>query len=121
LVRRLRRRYPSELVLLPAGEPTPSILQATYMALRQTYPDVANALRVLRQLVLERLVVLDTEHNAPLHTITQSMTWLAEFCLDQALQEALARVDQRHGAPQTAQGTRAELWVIGMESSVQPS
>lgn len=114
LVQRLRRRYPSELVLLPAGEPTPSILQATYMALRQTYPDVANALRVLRQLVLERLVVLDTEHNAPLHTITQSMTWLAEFCLDQALQEALARVDQRHGAPQTAQGTRAELWVIGM-------
>ena len=114
LVQRLRRRYPQELALLPAGEPTAAHLQTTYARLRQAYPDVANALRVLRQLVLERLVVLDCEQQAPLNTIMQSMTALAEFSLGEALQEALSRVDQRHGAPMTAQGTRAELWVVGM-------
>jgi len=114
LVQRLRRRYPQELALLSAGEPTAAHLQTTYARLRQAYPDVANALRVLRQLVLERLVVLDCEQQAPLNTIMQSMTTLAEFSLGEALQEALSRVDQRHGAPMTAQGTRAELWVVGM-------
>ena len=113
-VQRLRRRYSTELPLLPAGEPTPALLEVTYRALQQRYAQVGDALRVLRQLVLERLVVLDTEHNAPLQTITQSMTWLAEFSLDKALQEALARVDLRHGAPLTEKGTRAELWVVGM-------
>lgn len=114
LVQRLRRRYPKELALLYPGEPTSAHLQASYAHLRQAYPEVADALRVLRQLVLERLVVLDCEQQAPLNTITQSMTALAEFSLNEALQEALARVDLRHGAPMTAQGTRAELWVIGM-------
>ena len=114
LLQRLHRRYPQELALLPAGEPTAAHLQTTYARLRLAYPQVADALRVLRQLVLERLVVLDCEQQAPLNTVTQSMTALAEFSLDQALQEALVRVDQRHGAPITAQGTRAELWVIGM-------
>ena len=114
LVQRLRRRYPKELALLHPGEPTSAHLQASYAHLRQAYPEVADALRVLRQLVLERLVVLDCEQQAPLNTITQSMTALAEFSLNEALQEALARVDLRHGAPMTAQGTRAELWVIGM-------
>lgn len=114
LVQRLRRRYPQELALLPAGEPTAAHLQTTYARLRQAYPEVADALRVLRQLVLERLVVLDCEQQAPLNTVMQSMTALAEFSLAEALQEALSRVDQRHGAPMTAQGTRAELWVIGM-------
>jgi glutamate-ammonia-ligase adenylyltransferase len=114
LVQRLRRRYPQELALLPAGEPTAAHLQSTYARLRQAYPEVADALRVLRQLVLERLVVLDCEQQAPLNTVMQSMTALAEFSLGEALQEALARVDLRHGAPMTAQGTRAELWVVGM-------
>jgi len=114
LVQRLHRRYPQELALLPAGEPTAAHLQTTYAHLRQAYPEVADALRVLRQLVLERLVELDCAQQAPLNTVTQSMTALAEFSLNEALQEALARVDLRHGAPMTAQGTRAELWIIGM-------
>ncbi len=114
LVQRLHRRYPQELALLPAGQPTAAHLQTAYARLRQAYPQVADALRVLRQLVLERLVVLDCDQQAPLNTVMQSMTALAEFCLGEALQEALARVDLRHGAPMTAQGTRAELWVVGM-------
>jgi glutamate-ammonia-ligase adenylyltransferase len=82
LVQRLHRRYPQELALLPAGEPTAAHLQTTYAHLRRAYPEVADALRVLRQLVLERLVVLDCAQQAPMSTVTQSMTALAEFSLN---------------------------------------
>jgi glutamate-ammonia-ligase adenylyltransferase len=69
---------------------------------------------VLRQLVMERLVVLDCEQQAPLQTVTQTMTWLAEFSLDMALQEATQRVALRHGLPRTPQGNVAQLWIVGM-------
>jgi glutamate-ammonia-ligase adenylyltransferase len=42
------------------------------------------------------------------------MTWLAEFSLDTALTEALARVAERHGWPRRADGALAQLWVVGM-------
>ena len=114
MVQRLRRRYADVLPLLPSGAPSLGNLQATYQALQARYPDVGDALRVLRQLVLERLVVLDCEQHASLDTVTQSMTRLAEFALDKALQEACRRIDLRHGAPMTAQGARAQIWVVGM-------
>lgn len=114
MVQRLRRRYDTALPLLAPGAPSLAHLHTTYQALRGIYPEVGDALRVLRQLVLERLVVLDCEQQASLHTVTQSMTTLAEFALDKALQEACQRIDLRHGAPMTAQGVRAQLWVVGM-------
>ena len=57
-VQRLRRRYANELPLLPPGPPVLATLQACYQALRQQH-EVSAALRILRQLVMERLVVLD--------------------------------------------------------------
>ena len=114
MVQRLRRRYDTVLPLLSPGVPSMAHLHATYQALLDIYPEVGDALRVLRQLVMERLVVLDCEQQASLETVTQSMTRLAEFALDKALQEACRRIDLRHGAPMTAQGVRAQLWVVGM-------
>ena len=114
LVQRLRRRYGDQLHVLAPGTPTPAHLQDCLTALQQIYPDISHALRVLRQLCIERLVVLDCEQQAPLSVITSSMTWLAEFTLDIALQEAVARVAQRHGLPRRADGSVAQLWVIGM-------
>jgi len=114
LVQRLRRRYADVLPLLAPGAPSLAHLQATYQALRDIYPDVGDALRVLRQLVLERLVVLDCEQHTSLDTVTHSMTVLAEFALDKALHEAFRRIDLRHGAPMTARGVRAQMWVVGM-------
>ena len=114
LVQRLRRRYAAQLPLLPAGAPTPDSLALCLQALQQTWPEPADALRVLRQLVMERLVVLDGEQQAPLFVVTQAMTWLAEFTLDQALQLATQRVALRHGLPRTPQGAVAQLWIVGM-------
>ncbi|MDB5954997.1 bifunctional [glutamate--ammonia ligase]-adenylyl-L-tyrosine phosphorylase/[glutamate--ammonia-ligase] adenylyltransferase [Ramlibacter sp.] len=114
LVQRLRRRYDSELSLLPAGAPNRDTMDACYQALRSRGHEVAVALRVLRQLVMERLVVLDCEERAPLATVTSAVTELAEFALDAACLQAFHDLDQLHGAPLTAEGQRAQLWVIGM-------
>jgi glutamate-ammonia-ligase adenylyltransferase len=113
-VQRLRRRYADELALLPAGAPNPGGMAATYEALRSRGHDVASALRILRQLVLERLATLDCDARAPLATITAAVTCLAEFALDVACRQAFADLDAVHGAPLTAEGQRSQLWVVGM-------
>ncbi|MDP2817351.1 MAG: bifunctional [glutamate--ammonia ligase]-adenylyl-L-tyrosine phosphorylase/[glutamate--ammonia-ligase] adenylyltransferase [Polaromonas sp.] len=70
-VQRIRRRYAGQLALLPAGEPVRATMQTAYEALLPLETDTGVRLRILRQLVLERLVVLDCdtaptlEHEAP--------------------------------------------------------
>lgn len=113
-VQRLRRRYEGELALLPPGAPTAESMDKAYAALRARGHDVPSALRILRQLVMERLVVLDCDRRAPLETITLAVTELAEFALDVACREACRELDAVHGAPLTAEGARAQLWVVGM-------
>jgi [glutamine synthetase] adenylyltransferase / [glutamine synthetase]-adenylyl-L-tyrosine phosphorylase len=113
-VQRLRRRYAAELPLLADGPPTLQSISAAYEALRSSGHDVGGALRVLRQLVLERLVTLDCDQHAPLGTITLAMSDLAEFALDVACQQAFRDLDAAHGAPLTPEGQRAQLWVVGM-------
>ncbi|WHZ10034.1 MAG: glutamine synthetase adenylyl-L-tyrosine phosphorylase/ Glutamate-ammonia-ligase adenylyltransferase [Burkholderiaceae bacterium] len=113
-MQRVRRRHASELALLPAGAPRRSAMQQSLAALQAQGLDDAAALRVLRQLVLERLVTLDCERQAPLEVVTLAMTELAEVALDRACAQAVAELDARHGAPLAPDGTCARLWVVGM-------
>jgi [glutamine synthetase] adenylyltransferase / [glutamine synthetase]-adenylyl-L-tyrosine phosphorylase len=113
LVQRLRRRYAAELPLLPQGAPTMASMQACLAALRQTHR-CGDALRILRQLVMERLVVLDCTQNAPLEAVTHAVTALAELTLDAAYQDAQAQLDAQYGTPITPNGQRAVLWIVGM-------
>ncbi len=122
-VQRIRRRYPAELALLPPGPPSAALMRQTLAALQQMGLDAAAALRVLRHLVLERLAVLDVEHEAPLAEVTGAMTDLAELALNTALQQALLELDEQHGAPTcparsdasaAAPPCRAQLWIVGM-------
>jgi len=111
---RVHRRYAQQLGLLGPGLPTPESLLDAFAAIQHTGQDTASALRILRALTLERLLCLDCEAQATLAQITQAMTDLAEFALNQALTAVLAKLDQAHGMPLTAQGQRARLWIIGM-------
>jgi [glutamine synthetase] adenylyltransferase / [glutamine synthetase]-adenylyl-L-tyrosine phosphorylase len=111
---RLRRRYDAERSLLAPGQPTHSSMAAAYATLRGRGDDVPTALRILRQLVLERLIVLDCDEQAPLAVVTRAMTELAEFALDIACNEARAELDARYGAPRGPAGERCELWIVGM-------
>nr|WP_237288641.1 bifunctional [glutamate--ammonia ligase]-adenylyl-L-tyrosine phosphorylase/[glutamate--ammonia-ligase] adenylyltransferase [Variovorax sp. PAMC 28711] len=113
-VQRLRRRYADDLALLPPGTPLRPQVAAAYAALRARGDNVADALRTVRQLVMERLAVLDCEQQAPLADVTQAVTELAEFALDAACREALAELEAVHGIPRGEGGERAHLFVVGM-------
>ncbi len=113
-MQRLRRRYASQLDLLPDGPPDRASIQATLATLLADGLELGAALRTLRQLVMERLVHLDCDAQAPLQVVTRAVTELAEIALDAASQQAQAMLDEQHGAPTAVDGSRAQLWVIGM-------
>jgi len=113
-VQRIRRRYAAELPLVAAGLPERATIIALVERLRADGRSLAAALRVARQLTLERLAVLDVEEGAPLADITRAMTELAEATLDLALAQALAEQDARHGAPRDGDGDRIDFWIVGM-------
>ncbi len=131
-VQRLRRRYADQLHLLSAGPPQRSAMEAALRALQAQGLETGAALRVLRQIVMERLVVLDCEGDgptqAPLAVVTRAMTDLAELALDVAMAATQLELDALYGAPlalnaatdfgpdKTAAtpAVRASLWVIGM-------
>lgn len=111
---RLHRRYGDWLELLPAGAPDKPAMEQALAALLQRGLDLSGGLRVLRQLVMERLVVLDCERQAPLASITQAVTQLAELALDRACAQVRAELDERHGAARGPQGQPVQLWIVGM-------
>src|SRR5450830_143477 len=117
-VQRIRRRYTEQLPLLAAGAPLRASMRITLDALLASGLETGAALRVLRQLVMERLVVLDCdgacESQAPLAVVTRAMTELAELALDVAMRDCREKLDALHGAPQTPAGERAQMWVVGM-------
>ena len=113
-VQRLQRRYGDVLKVLAPGIPNRESLKGAYEALTVTGLDTGAALRVLRQITLERLAQLDCTQQAPLDRVTRSMTWLAEVTLDIAWQQVMADLDTLHGVPSKANGERAEMWIIGM-------
>ena len=113
-VQRIRRRYGAELGLLAAGLPTRAGIDALIEQLVAGGRPIASAMRVARQLVLERLAVLDVEHDAPMVDITCAMTELAEATLDRALAQALADHAVRHGVPRNERGAIIDFWIVGM-------
>jgi len=113
-VQRIRRRYGDDLHQLPAGVPAADAITALVHQLQVGGRDLPCALRVARQLVLERLATLDVEAGASLETVTGCMTHLAEATLELALAQAEREADARHGAPLDAQGQRVALWIVGM-------
>ncbi|MEO7391740.1 MAG: glutamine-synthetase adenylyltransferase, partial [Ramlibacter sp.] len=111
---RLRRRYAGDLSLLPPGAPDMVVMASAYATLRSRGHDTGTALRILRQLVMERLITLDCDQQAPLALVTAAVTALAEFALDASCTQVQQELDAQHGAPLGPEGQRAGLWVVGM-------
>lgn len=120
LCQRVRRRYADVLGVLPEGPPTRQSMLLGLDALMAQGHALGVALRVLRQLVMERLVVLDCEQSGSLAVVTRAVTELAEIALDKALDSARTALDGLHGAPMVPSAlpdgapTVAQLWVVGM-------
>ena len=119
-VQRVRRRYAADLPLLtellPLAEGMPDWHTITELVqqLQAAGRELPSALRVARQLVIERVAVLDIEHGASLDAVTGCMTHLAEATLEIALAAATAESDARHGQPLNAEGQRIDFWIVGM-------
>ena len=113
-VQRVRRRYAGELARLAPGLPDRGSISALIASLQADGRELAAAMRVARQLVLERLAVLDVEQQAPMPDITGAMTALAETTLDLALAHARRLLDARSGVPRDADGATIEFWIVGM-------
>jgi glutamate-ammonia-ligase adenylyltransferase len=113
-VQRVRRRYAGMLGRLPAGLPDFATITALIASLEADGTPVMSALRIARQLVLERLAVLDIEQGADQAQVTAAMTHLAEATLERAHARALADIDPRWGVPRNAAGETVEFWIVGM-------
>jgi glutamate-ammonia-ligase adenylyltransferase len=113
-VQRIRRRYGAEIGWLAPGLPRRESIAALVERLRGSGRSLVAALRVARQLSVERLAVLDIESGASLGDVTRAMTELAETTLELALAQAFADQDARFGAPRNAAGERIDFWVVGM-------
>ena len=113
-VQRIRRRYGAERALLAPGLPLRAGIDALIDALLSAGRPLTSAMRVARQLVLERLAVLDIEHGAAMADVTRAMTELAEATLERALAHSLAEHDAKVGVPRNAAGCAIEFWVVGM-------
>ena len=113
-VQRIRRRYAAELGLLPPGLPLRGDVARLIEQLQAGGRTLASALRVARQLVLERLAVLDVEQGAEMEQVTVAMTELAELTLDLAVADARSGLTERYGVPLNSAGQAIDFWVVGM-------
>lgn len=116
-VQRIRRRYASELQAFASqspGVPLKPELQALLNLLLNEGRPLAEALRVTRQLLIERLATLDIGQHIGLGDVIAAMTQWAELSLQMALTDALAEQDLRFGAPLDSEGKRIDLWIVGM-------
>ncbi|MFY8044085.1 MAG: glutamine-synthetase adenylyltransferase, partial [Rhodoferax sp.] len=111
---RIRRRYADQLHLCRNSALQRPELQDLLKTLLGQGFDVSAALRMTRQLAMERLLHLDCEEQASLGEVTRVMTELAEIALDLAYQHSFATLEQQHGSPRTPQGEFCQLCIIGM-------
>ena len=113
-VQRVRRVLSAEMGLLPPGEPDRQCMSQCIADLLGRGRSLSAALRITRQLVMERLAVLDVEAQVPMMTVTRVVTELAEVTLDYAVRAGRAELDARHGAALDEQGRVIDFWVVGM-------
>ena len=107
---RLHRRYADVMDVLPPGAPVRATMEQALQRLQQEQGwDLSAALRVVRQLVMERLMALDCAQQADLHTVTRGVTELAELALDRACAQVRQELDARHGRPAGPEGQEVPL------------
>lgn len=114
-MQKIERRYTALLGCLPTGAVSHESLRVALKALLDAgFADLGARLRVLRQITLHRLYQWDCEQGAPLETILQGMTALAELCLNEARAHTYAELCVQQGAPTDPTGKPCQMWIVGM-------
>ncbi len=73
-----------------------------------------HALRRVRRIELTRIAWRDLAGDAGVDEVLAELSWLAEICIERALRFAETELEARHGTPQTADGERMRLCVLGL-------
>jgi len=113
-VQRVRRALEQWMPLLRPGAPDRAAILDCIEAVQAAGRPLGSALRIARQLVMERLVVLDVEQQASVQVVTTAMTELAEVALDLAVHAARTDLDARYGELRNEAGEPVDFWVVGM-------
>jgi len=111
--RRVRQRYSQELDFLPPGVPQEAHLRRALQLLEERY-SLDSALRILRQLVMERLLTLDCDLGLALKEVMLCICTLAQFALSHAAAYAKLTLAAQWGLPLNAAGEEAHIWVVAM-------
>ncbi|WP_337815444.1 bifunctional [glutamate--ammonia ligase]-adenylyl-L-tyrosine phosphorylase/[glutamate--ammonia-ligase] adenylyltransferase [Acidihalobacter sp.] len=77
-------------------------------------PAFMQALRRVRRVELTRIAWRDLAGEAGVDEVLAELTWLAEVCIERALRFAETQLEERHGAPRTADGQRMRFCVLGL-------
>ena len=106
---------PASWHLLAPGTPTREAMVAAYELLRKQGHDTGTALRILRQLVMERLITLDCDEQAPLGLVTTRGHRTGRVRAGHRLRAGPARPRRSVTArPRHPMAQRAQLWIVGM-------
>lgn len=100
--------------LLAPGLINQDTLEALYLRILLEYKEPGDALRVVRNLSLERIAYLDCEAHVPLVNIMQMMTTLAEWALTKAYRVCYAALCAKYGTPCDSEGYETIFWILGM-------
>ncbi|MEJ2655158.1 MAG: bifunctional [glutamate--ammonia ligase]-adenylyl-L-tyrosine phosphorylase/[glutamate--ammonia-ligase] adenylyltransferase [Acidihalobacter sp.] len=77
-------------------------------------PAFMQALRRVRRVELTRIAWRDLAGEAGVDEVLAELSWLAEVCIERALRFAETQLEERHGAPRTADGQRMRFCVLGL-------
>jgi len=110
---RINRRYSSEFQALDSKKVDFFNFDEVNKTLLERHPqDVA--LRVLRQLVLQRLLVEDCEQGMSLEEVMQKISALADFTLIQASDAVNRELEALYGSPCKPNGEHCSMSIIAM-------
>ncbi|MEO8020971.1 bifunctional [glutamate--ammonia ligase]-adenylyl-L-tyrosine phosphorylase/[glutamate--ammonia-ligase] adenylyltransferase [Polaromonas sp.] len=116
-VQRIRRRYGEQLALLPVGTPVRATMQTAYEALQAQGLDTGAALRVLRQLVMERLVVLDCD-RAPTLVASRAFGGAPPRSPEEAAEPAQCSADGGGAALEVVTRAMTELAELALDIAI---
>jgi glutamate-ammonia-ligase adenylyltransferase len=103
-----------ELGLEPRGkEDLLSELKETVVG-RRTKEGALNALRRFKRREILRIGARDILGLSPIEEITAELSWLAEACLQAALETCQAELRQKHGAPMGEDGKESGFAIVAM-------
>jgi glutamate-ammonia-ligase adenylyltransferase len=111
--KRIQLRYEKESLSIQGSQISLFDHEKVLKKLQTTY-ETDVCLRVLRQLVLQKLLVLDCEYDLTLEEVMVQISYLAEFTLLKASECANVQLNKLYGVPTKDDGSVCQIVIMAM-------